>query len=49
MTQAHTFTLINPLTSNLAFKLFAFEDNPFEGVQRLNYYSPVWLKKGEGK
>lgn len=45
-----TFTLIDPHNGNLAFKLFAFEDNScFDHIQRLNYYSLIWLKKGTGK
>jgi AraC family transcriptional regulator, transcriptional activator of pobA len=45
-----TFTLIDPQSGNLAFKLFDFEDNShFDHIQRLNYYSIIWLKKGFGK
>lgn len=45
-----TFTLINPQNGNLAFKLFSFEDGtPFDHVQRLNYYSLIWVQKGNGK
>ena len=45
-----TFTLINPQNGNLAFKLFSFEDGTaFDHVQRLNYYSLVWVQKGNGK
>jgi len=43
------FTLVNPQNGNLAFKLFSFEDNGFfDHIQRLNYYSLIWLKAGEG-
>jgi AraC family transcriptional regulator, transcriptional activator of pobA len=45
-----TLTLINPLNGNLAFKIFSFEDNyAFDHVQRVNYYSLIWIKSGIGK
>lgn len=44
-----TFTLINPQNGNLAFKLFSFEDGlAFDHIQRLNYYSLIWVQKGNG-
>jgi AraC family transcriptional regulator, transcriptional activator of pobA len=44
------FTLVNPQNGNLAFKLFSFGDNScFDHIQRLNYYSLIWVKKGTGK
>lgn len=50
MTNKNTFTLVNPETGNLAFKLFSFEDNSsFDHIQRLNYYSLIWIQKGNGK
>jgi AraC family transcriptional regulator, transcriptional activator of pobA len=49
MMDTNTFTLINPQTGNLAFKVFSFSDNnPFNHLQRLNYYSLIWIKKGNG-
>lgn len=49
MIQKNSFTLINPQTGSLAFKLFYFEkNNPFDHIQRLNYYSMVWITKGKG-
>ena len=43
-------TLTNPLNGNLAFKIFNFEDNNhFDHLQRNNYYSLIWVKKGSGK
>ena len=49
MTHKNTFTLINPQNGNLAFKLFSFTDSShFDRIQRLNYYSIIWLKKGKG-
>lgn len=49
MTNKNTFTLVNPETGNLAFKLFYFEDNSsFDHIQRLNYYSLIWIQKGNG-
>lgn len=49
MIQKNSFTLVNPQTGNLAFKLYQFEkNNPFDHIQRLNYYSLIWLKNGSG-
>ncbi len=42
-------TLVNPQNANLAFKLFSFEDNShFDHLQRLNYYSLIWIQQGKG-
>lgn len=50
MTNIDTFTLVNPQNGNLAFKLFSFEDNSsFDHIQRLNYYTLIWVQKGNGK
>lgn len=50
MIDQSTFTLVNPQNGNLAFKLFSFESiSCFDHIQRLNYYSLIWLQKGEGK
>jgi len=50
MTTQSVFTLVNPQNGNLAFKLFSFEDDSyFDHIQRNNYYSLIWLTKGEGK
>ncbi len=44
-----TYTLINPQTGNLAFKVFSFNNNShFDHIQRLNYYSLIWIKNGKG-
>lgn len=49
MLQNNQFTFINPQTGNLAFKLYDFEkENPFDHIQRLNYYSLIWVKSGSG-
>ncbi|MEX0662389.1 MAG: hypothetical protein WEA58_02610 [Balneolaceae bacterium] len=49
MIQKSSHTLINPHTGNLAFKLYSVEnDNPFDHIQRLNYYSLILISKGEG-
>jgi AraC family transcriptional activator of pobA len=49
MMSSDTFTLINSQTGNLAFKVFSFNDNShFDNIQRLNYYSLIWIKKGNG-
>ncbi|WP_435353758.1 helix-turn-helix domain-containing protein [Emticicia sp. SJ17W-69] len=50
MTNQNSFTLINPQNGNLAFKLFSFEgNNHFDQIQRLNYFSLIWIKEGTGK
>ena len=50
MIDQSTFTLVNPQNGNLAFKLSIFEDNcQFKEIQRLNYFSLIWIKKGNGK
>lgn len=49
MGEQQVFTLINQQDSNLAFKLFSFEDNShFDHLQRNNYYTVIWVKKGKG-
>lgn len=49
MIDKSTLTLVNPLTGSLAFKVFSFRDNSyFDHVQRLNYYSLIWIKIGNG-
>ncbi|REG98129.1 helix-turn-helix domain-containing protein [Flavobacterium aquicola] len=50
MIDQSAFTLVNPQNGNLAFKLFSFESiSCFDHIQRLNYYSLIWIQKGEGK
>ncbi len=49
-TSQNAFTLTNPQNGNLAFKIFNFEDNNhFDHLQRNNYYSLIWVRKGRGK
>lgn len=44
-----TFTLVNPQNGNLAFKLSVFNTNSqFKEIQRLNYFSLIWIKNGYG-
>jgi len=44
------YTLVNPSTGNLAFKILSFEDNRyFDHLQRLNYYSLIWMVEGSAK
>lgn len=46
----NTFTLVDPVTGNLAFKLFSFDNNGyFDHLQRNNYFSVIWIKEGSGK
>ncbi|XZF14620.1 helix-turn-helix domain-containing protein [Chitinophagaceae bacterium MMS25-I14] len=43
-------TLTDPQNGNLAFKIFPFADNSyFDHLQRNNYYSLIWIRKGAGK
>ena len=50
MLNQSTFTLVNPQNGNLAFKLFSFDDNGFfDHIQRNNYFSLIWVTKGDGK
>ena len=50
MIDQSAFTLVNPQNGNLAFKLFSFESiSCFDHIQRLNYYSLIWIQKGKGK
>ncbi|MDR6562866.1 MULTISPECIES: helix-turn-helix domain-containing protein [unclassified Arcicella] len=50
MSTQSVFTLVNPLTGHLAFKIFSFEDNRyFDHLQRNNYYTLIWIKQGNGK
>jgi AraC-like DNA-binding protein len=50
MLNQDTFTLVDPINGNLAFKLFSFSGNSyFDHIQRHNYFSVIWIKKGIGK
>jgi len=50
MSNQTNFTLVNPQTGNLAFRLFAFDDNShFCHLQRHNFYTVIWVTKGSGK
>ncbi len=50
MTAQTVFTLINPQNGNLAFKIYSFNDDcHFDHVQRLNYYSMIFVTKGTAK
>ncbi|MEO1054049.1 MAG: helix-turn-helix domain-containing protein [Bacteroidota bacterium] len=41
--------LVDKNNGNLALKLFSFEDYcEFDHIQRLNYYSIIWIMEGEG-
>lgn len=49
MIDQSTFTLVNPQNGNLAFKLSSFDNNQqFKEIQRLNYFSLIWIKNGNG-
>ncbi|UII20305.1 helix-turn-helix domain-containing protein [Fulvivirga ligni] len=45
MIQKSKHTLVDPQTGNLAFKLYTIQgNNPFDHIQRLNYYSLIWVQ-----
>lgn len=49
MNTAQTYTLTNPTTQQLSFKLYPFDDiGQMESVHRLNYYTLVWIQEGTG-
>lgn len=49
MDEQNLFTIINPQDGNLAFKIFTFNDNShFDHLQRNNFYTVIWIKKGNG-
>lgn len=49
MVDKNAHTLINKQSGELAFKIFSFESiRHFDHIQRLNYYSLIWIKKGNG-
>lgn len=49
MTHSTSSTLVDPSTGNLAFKLYTFEDDShFDHIQRLHYYSLIWIEDGSG-
>ncbi|MFM9989092.1 helix-turn-helix domain-containing protein [Flavobacterium sp.] len=50
MTNQFAYTLVNPQTGNLAFKIFSFNDKSyFDHIQRNNYFSLIWITEGKGK
>lgn len=49
MMNDHTYTLVDNQSGDLAFKLYRFESiRHLDHIQRLNYYSIIWIKEGEG-
>jgi AraC-like DNA-binding protein len=46
----HNYTLNNPRSGDLAFKIHEFENlQEFNEIQRLNYYSLIWIIDGHGQ
>lgn len=44
-----THTLINKESGELAFKMYRFSDlDHFDHIQRLNYFSVIWIQSGKG-
>ena len=49
MTTEKSLTIIHPETNNLDLRIFSIDnENPYDILQRLNYYSLIWIKKGSG-
>ena len=49
MMKTDALTLINPITGNLAFKVYSFTDKShFDHMQRLHFYALIWIKEGRG-
>lgn len=49
MSDQSVFTIVNRQNGNLAFKLLWFDDDSyFDHIQRNNYYSLIWVRKGSG-
>ncbi|MBS1664625.1 MAG: helix-turn-helix transcriptional regulator [Bacteroidetes bacterium] len=47
MPPSSNYTLTNPATGNLLFKIYGFrDDNPFDHLQRLSYYTIILLTEG---
>jgi AraC-like DNA-binding protein len=45
-----TYTLLDHQSGDLAFKLYAFNDiHHLDHVQRVNYYSIIWIQEGSGE
>ncbi|GAA5220692.1 helix-turn-helix domain-containing protein [Membranihabitans marinus] len=50
MNKKNNLTLTNKQNGNLAFKIYNLENNhSLDHIQRLNYYSIIWIKKGRGR
>lgn len=50
MSSISPHTLVNPATGNLSLKIFPFFDNShFDHLQRVHYYSIIWIRKGKSK
>lgn len=50
MLNQSTFTLVNPQNGNLGFKLSFFSDHSsFDHIQRLSYFSLLWIMEGSGE
>ncbi|MDN3693584.1 helix-turn-helix domain-containing protein [Chryseobacterium tructae] len=50
MSGQNNYTLINPNTGNLAFKIFDFENSErFDHIQRNNFFSLIFILEGSGE
>ncbi|HVU97924.1 MAG TPA: helix-turn-helix domain-containing protein [Puia sp.] len=49
MAPERSLTLVHPQTHNLHLRVSAIDnENPYDVLQRLNYYSLIWIKQGSG-
>lgn len=49
MIDNQTYTLVDNQSGEMAFKLYRFESfRHFDDIQRLNYYSLIWIQSGHG-
>lgn len=49
MNLKNSYTLTTPQTGNLAFKIQPIDETQFDHIQRLNYYSLIWVLQGTSK
>lgn len=50
MESTQNYTLVNKRTGELAFKLYKLNQwSQYDHIQRLNYYSLIWITNGDGK
>lgn len=48
MFSENQLTLVNPVTGDLAFKIGDIDHTTFDQLQRLSFFSIIWIQKGKG-